>query len=90
MNHEPVVTWNSEFMVTTDASGDLQVAVEITGGSLDHPVECLVRRPRQSQILRLPAFRESASRFSRKIDGLKCVALADPGRASHQAHVPLG
>jgi hypothetical protein len=50
--------------------GELRVVATITGGELAHPVECLVRRPRVGEILRLPAFRESDHRFSRKLDGL--------------------
>ncbi len=50
--------------------GEIQLTAEITGAPLEHPVECLVRRPNQADILRLPAFRESATRFSRKLDGL--------------------
>ena len=49
---------------------DLQISAEITGGKLTKPVECLVRQPRSRKILRLPAFRESPTRFSRTLDGL--------------------
>ena len=50
--------------------GDLAVAVAITGDAIRHPVECLVRKPGERAILRLPAFREAADRFSRTLDGL--------------------
>ncbi|MEO5914139.1 MAG: hypothetical protein ABIS50_07900 [Luteolibacter sp.] len=50
--------------------GDLQLVAEITGGTIDHPVECLIRRSRSGEVLRLPAFRESPTRFSRRLDGL--------------------
>jgi len=44
--------------------------VEITGGELEHPVELLVRRPGNAEVLRLPSFRESPTRFSRGLDAL--------------------
>ena len=50
--------------------GELLVSAEIDGGELKHPVECLVRLPRTGSVLRLPAFRESDTRFSRRIDAL--------------------
>lgn len=50
--------------------GEILVSAEITGGELEHPIECLIRQTRTGEVLRLPAFRESASRFSRKLDGL--------------------
>jgi hypothetical protein len=50
--------------------GELQVAVEITGGEMDYPVELLVRRPGNGEVLRLPSFRESDTRFSRTLDSL--------------------
>ena len=50
--------------------GDVLVSAEITGAALSQPVECLMRQPRSGVILRLPAFRESPTRFSRKLDGL--------------------
>lgn len=55
---------------STVYGGELLIAAEITGGELHHPVECLIRQARSGEVLRLPAFRESASRFSRKLDGL--------------------
>lgn len=48
----------------------LDLQVEITGGALKAPVECLVRRLNGGEVLKLPAFRVSASRFSRRLDGL--------------------
>jgi hypothetical protein len=50
--------------------GEILLTASITGGQIDHPVECLVQRVGTSEILRLPAFRESATRYSRKLDGL--------------------
>lgn len=50
--------------------GDLRIVATITGGEIAHPVECLIRRPRTRDLLRLPAFRESQQRFSRKLDNL--------------------
>ena len=50
--------------------GELPLAVEITGGELKHPVELLVRRPDSGEVLRLPSFRESPTRFSRRLDAL--------------------
>ena len=50
--------------------GELRVVATITGDKIRYPVECLVRRPRVGEVLRLPAFRESDDRFSRKLDGL--------------------
>lgn len=50
--------------------GELTLAVEITGGALEHPVELLVRRPGSDEVLRLPSFRETEKRFSRKLDAL--------------------
>ncbi len=57
--------------------GELLISAEITGASLKQPIECLIRQPRSGAILRLPAFRESPIRFSRKLDGLtEPVAIA--------------
>lgn len=50
--------------------GDLPLAVEVTGATLEHPVECLVKRPGSQEILRLPAYRESANRFSRTLESV--------------------
>jgi ABC-type transporter Mla subunit MlaD len=50
--------------------GDLAVTVDITGDAIRQPVACLVRKPGERAILKLPAFRESPSRFSRTLDGL--------------------
>lgn len=50
--------------------GDVLMAAEITGGELAHPIICMVRQPRTGEVLRLPAFRESATRYSRKLDAL--------------------
>ncbi|MEI6606762.1 MAG: hypothetical protein WCP35_15745 [Verrucomicrobiota bacterium] len=63
--------------LATVYGGELLISAEITGGSLKQPIECLIRQPRSGAILRLPAFRESPTRFSRKLDGLtEPVAIA--------------
>ncbi|MBK1881668.1 hypothetical protein JIN85_04540 [Luteolibacter pohnpeiensis] len=49
---------------------ELLLHARITGGALEHPVECRVRLQRNGTHLRLPAFRESPTRFSRKLDGV--------------------
>jgi len=55
---------------STVYGGEILITAEITGGALEHPVECLIRQKRTGHIARLPAFRESEHRFSRKLDGL--------------------
>src|SRR5690606_19744757 len=50
--------------------GELQLAVEVTGAPLEHAVELLVRRPGETEVRRLPSFRESGTRFSRTLDAL--------------------
>ena len=55
---------------STVYGGELEVAVEVTGAPLDHPVELLVRRPGEAEVRRLPSFRESDTRFSRTLDAL--------------------
>ena len=50
--------------------GTLDLTAEITGAALEHPVQCLVKQARTGEVLRLPAFRESSTRYSRKLDGL--------------------
>lgn len=50
--------------------GKLPMAVELSGATPQFPVECLIRRPDSKEILRLPAFRETPSRFSRTLEGL--------------------
>lgn len=55
---------------STVYGGDVLVAAEITGGELAHPILCMIRQPRTGEVLRLPAFRESATRYSRKLDAL--------------------
>jgi hypothetical protein len=55
---------------STVYGGDVLVAAEISGGQLHHPVLCMIRQPRTGEVLKLPAFRESATRFSRKLDAL--------------------
>lgn len=63
------------FVITPDHpatvyGGELLITAEISGEALAHPVECLIRQSRSGEILKLPAFRESPSRFSRKLDTL--------------------
>ncbi len=63
------------FVITPDRpatvyGGELLITAEITGDALAHPVECLVRQSRTGDVLRLPAFRESPTRFSRTLDSL--------------------
>ncbi len=55
---------------STVYGGEILIRAKITGGQLEHPVECLVREKTGGNVLRLPAFRESSSHFSRKLDGL--------------------
>ncbi len=50
--------------------GDILLTATITGGDIDHPVETLVRRIGRSEILHLPAFRETPTRYSRNLDSL--------------------
>ena len=50
--------------------GEVQLAVEITGGIPTEMVELLIRRPGEASIQRLPSFRESGTRFSRTLDSL--------------------
>jgi hypothetical protein len=54
----------------TTYGGEILLTATITGGTPTQAVECLIRNPRSSEILRLPAYRESPTRFSRKLDGL--------------------
>ena len=63
------------FVITPDRpatvyGGELLITAEITGDALAHPVECLIRQSRTGEVLSLPAFRESATRFSRLLDSL--------------------
>jgi hypothetical protein len=55
---------------STVYGGELLITAEITGDALAHPVECLIRQARTGEVLSLPAFRESATRFSRQLDSL--------------------
>ena len=57
--------------------GELLITAEITGAALTQPVECLIRQPGGGTTLHLQAFRESPTRFSRKLDGLtEPIAIA--------------
>ena len=69
--YSPLVFQIDPAKPTTVYGGEILLAAEITGATpIEHPVECLVRQPRTGEMLRLPAFRESATRYSRKLDGL--------------------
>lgn len=50
--------------------GELALTVEISGTTPTAPVELLIRRPDDSEILRLPTFRESETRYSRTLDSV--------------------
>jgi len=50
--------------------GELELAATVTGAPLEAPVECLVRVAGRDPIQRLPTFRESEQRFSRKLESL--------------------
>lgn len=68
--YSPLVFKIEQEVLSAVYGGELQLEASVTGGRLDHPVECLVRNPRRGEVLRLPAFRESPTRFSRRLDGL--------------------
>ena len=68
--HSPFVFQLDPERPSTVYGGEIQVTARITGAPLEKPVECLIRQARTGEILRLPAFRESPTRFSRKLDGL--------------------
>lgn len=70
--------------------GSLTISAEITGGDLAQPVECLVRSSRSSEIQRLPAFRESATRFSRTLEGVTDpIAIAFACGRARSAWLPV-
>ncbi|HEX8295592.1 MAG TPA: hypothetical protein VF593_04795 [Chthoniobacteraceae bacterium] len=48
--------------------GEVIVTASLTGGKIDRPVRCLTRDPATGRIDDSPAFHESASRFSRKLE----------------------
>lgn len=50
--------------------GELSLHCEILGGTLQQPVECLVRDPHSGKILHLPAYRESDTTYSRQLSNL--------------------
>ncbi len=50
--------------------GDFLVSCTVTGAAIDKPIKCLLRQPGSSDVLRLPVSRESASRFSHKLDAV--------------------
>ncbi len=49
---------------------DLLVTCELQGDRIEEPVECLLRQPGCNTVLRLPVSRESATRFSRRLDAV--------------------
>lgn len=68
--YSPLVFTLDPAKPATVYGGEILVSAEITGAPLTKSVEILIRQPRTGATLRLPAFRESATRFSRKLDGL--------------------
>ena len=68
--HSPFVFLLDPSRPSTVYGGEIQITATLTGAVPQQPVECLIRQPRTGEIVRLPAFRESATRFSRKLDGL--------------------
>lgn len=68
--HSPFVFTVEPDLPSTVYGGEIQITATLTGAIVQNPVECLIRQPRTGEIVRLPAFRESATRFSRKLDGL--------------------
>ena len=56
----PAVIYGADLLVTCDLKGD----------RIDKPVECLLRQPGSNAVLRLPVSRESATRFSRRLDAV--------------------
>ena len=78
--------------LTAVYGGELALVVEVTGGELEHPIELLVRRPSSEEILRLPSFRETDTRFSRTLDSLTepvTIAFACGKARSHWLPVEL-
>ncbi len=57
---KPAVIYGSDLLVTCDLQGD----------KIDKPVECFLRQPGSNTVLRLPVSRESATRFSRRVDAV--------------------
>ena len=55
---------------STVYGGEILVTATITGAVPQQAVECLIRQARTGEIVRLPAYREAPTRFSRKLDGL--------------------
>jgi hypothetical protein len=49
---------------------DLLITCSLQGNRIDKPVECLLRQPGSNIVLRLPVSRESATRFSRRLDAV--------------------
>ncbi len=68
--YSPLVFTLTPANLSTVYGGEILITAEITGAPLTQPVECLVRHPRTHEVLRLPAFREAPTRFSRKLDAL--------------------
>ena len=55
---------------STVYGGEIHVTATITGAVPQQAVECLIRQARTGEIVRLPAYREAPTRFSRKLDNL--------------------
>lgn len=68
--------------------GELPLTVEISGPTPTSPVELLIRRPGDSETLRLPTFRQSETHYSRTLDSLTqpiSIAFAT-GKARSEWH----
>lgn len=70
--------------------GELSLNCEIQGNTLKHPVECLIRHTHSGKILRLPAYRESATTFSRQLTNItEPVSIAFACGKARSAWQPL-
>ncbi|HSP42103.1 MAG TPA: hypothetical protein VLO11_04480, partial [Luteolibacter sp.] len=70
--------------------GEILIATEITGGTPEETVECLVRRSRTGEILRRDAFRESPQRYSRTLENLtEPVEVAFASGRARSAWTPV-
>lgn len=64
-----------QFIITPEKpsviyGADLLVTCDLRGDRIDKPIECLLRQPGSNTVLRLPVSRESATRFSRRLDAV--------------------
>ena len=70
--------------------GEILIATEITGGTPQETVECLVRRSQTGEILRRDAFRESPQRYSRTLENLtESVEVAFSTGRARSAWTPV-